>query len=179
MQERKPRPLDAEALWNYALRVLGSRAQSSGELREKLRRRAAHPSDVDAVLARLRDAQYLNDQSFAENFAAARLSGQVLGRRRVLDDLRNRRVAPTLAQSAVEKVYREVDEEALIEDWVRRKYRLAPREGLFRDDKEMAAAYRRLLRAGFRSGEVVKVLKRFSRNPDLLDQIEPPQEEPA
>ena len=38
--------------------------------------------------------------------------------------------------------------------------RLAPREGLFKEDKDLAAAYRRLLRAGFRTGEIVKVLTR-------------------
>ena len=42
----------------------------------------------------------------------------------------------------------------------------------------MASAYRRLLRAGFRSGTIVKVLKKFARDPDLLDGFEPP-EEPA
>lgn len=177
MQDRKPRPLDAEALWAYALRVLGGRAHSTGELRVKLNRRAAVPGDVEAVLGRLKDAQYLDDRSFAENFASARLSGQSLGRRRVVNDLRQRRVAPGLAEGAVEKVYGEVDEEALIEDWVRRKYRLAPRESLFQEDKDMASAYRRLLHAGFRTGEIVKVLKRFAQNPDLLDQMEPPPEE--
>ena len=40
MDERKPRHLDAEGLWNYALRALGGRAHSSGEMREKLGRRA-------------------------------------------------------------------------------------------------------------------------------------------
>lgn len=178
MEERKPRLLDAEALWGYALRCLGGRAHSSGELRQKLTRRAAHSPDVDAVLARLKDAHYLDDSAFAESFAAARLSGQSLGSRRVMNDLRHRRVAPALAKGAVEKVYREVDEEALIEAWVRRKYRLAPREGLFKDDKDMASAYRRLFHAGFRAGEISKVLKRFARNPDLLDQMEPPEEEP-
>jgi hypothetical protein len=54
---------------------------------------------------------------------------------------------------------------------------VAPRQGLFREDKDLAAAYRRLLRAGFRSGEIIRVLKRFARNPDLLDAFEPPEEE--
>ena len=176
MKERKPRLLDEEALWTYALKVLGGRAHSSGELREKLRRRAARASDVDSVLGRLKDAQYLDDQRFAEGFANARLSGRGIGRRRVENDLRVRRVSPALAQRTVEKVYSEVDEAALIEEWVRRKYRTALREGLFQDDKDWAAAYRRLLRAGFRTPEIVKVLKRFARNPELLDQAEPPEE---
>jgi len=40
----------------------------------------------------------------------------------------------------------------------------------------MASAYRRLLRAGFRSAVIVRVLKKFARDPDLLDGFEPPEE---
>ena len=40
MEERKVRRLDSGALWTYALKVLAGRAHSTGELREKLRRRA-------------------------------------------------------------------------------------------------------------------------------------------
>jgi hypothetical protein len=86
-------------------------------------------------------------------------------------------VAPALAERTVEKVYRGVDEEALIEEWIRRKYRTAAREGTLRGTEGSGAAYRRLVRAGFRSGEILKVLKRFAKNPDLLDGFEPPEEE--
>jgi regulatory protein len=148
-----------------------------GELREKLRRRAEHSGDVDDILARLKDHGYLDDRRFAEGFAAARLANDRFGPARVVQDLRQHRVAPTLAERTVKKVYEDVDQEALIEEWVRRKYRLAPREGLFQEDKDLAAAYRRLLRAGFRTGEIVKVLKRFAKDPGLLDTFEPPEEE--
>ena len=177
MEERKIRQLDGERLWAYALRILGGRAHSIGELREKLRRRAMRAEDVDDVLARLKQAGYLDDRRFAEAFAAARLSGEKFGRTRVLQDLRQRRVSPGLAETTVQKVYQDVNEEALIEEWIRRKYRLARREGLFQEEKDLASAYRRLVRAGFRSGEIIKVLKRFAKNPELLDGFEPPQEE--
>lgn len=174
--ERKPRLLDAEGLWSYALKALGGRAQSTGELREKLRRRAERAGDVDDVLARLKDHGYLDDKRFAESFATARLANDRLGRGRVIQDLRQRRVAPGVAESTVRRVYEEVDEQALIEDWIRRKYRSAPREGLFQDEKDLAAAYRRMLRAGFGAGKIVRALKKFARNPELLDGFEPPEE---
>ena len=177
MEERKIRRLDGGELWTYAVKVLAGRAHSTGEMREKLRRRAARAADVDEVLARLKDLGYLDDRRYAEAFASARLANEKLGRTRVIQDLRKRRVAPSLAERTVQRVYQDVDEEALIEDLIRRKYRLAEREGLFREDKDLAAAYRRLLRAGFRSGEIIRVLKRFARNPDLLDAFEPPEEE--
>jgi regulatory protein len=176
MPQGKIRTLDADGLWGYALRLLAGRAQSSGELREKLKRRAAHPGDVDTTIGRLKELGYLNDQRYAESFAASRLAGEKFGKTRVIQDLRQRRVAPSLAERTVEKVYQDVDEQALIEDWIRRKYRTAPREGLFADQKDLASAYRKLLRAGFRTGEIVKSLKRFAKNPDLLDGFEPPEE---
>ena len=176
MDERKARHLDSEDLWNYALRALGGRAHSTGEMREKLARRAEREEDVEGVLARLKQSRYLDDSQFAEGYAAARLSNEGFGKTRVLQDLRHRRVAPGLAEKTVHAVYQDVDEAALIEDWIRRKYRAAPRERLFQEDKDLASAYRRLLRAGFRTGEIVRVLKKFAKNPELLDSFEPPQE---
>jgi regulatory protein len=177
MAERKARTLAGEALWAYALRLLAGRAHSMGELRDKMRRRAEKAEEVDGMLARLKELGYLDDRRFAESFANARLNNDRLGRARVVRDLRQRRVAPAVAESTVAGVYRDVDERALIEEWIRRKYRLAARDGLFQEDKELAAAYRRLVRAGFRSGEILRVLKRFAKNPELLDGFEPPEEE--
>jgi regulatory protein len=176
MEERRPRRLDSAGLWNYALKVLSGRAYSTGELREKLARRAIAPGDVDGILARMKDYGYLNDRRYAETYAAARLANEKLGGARVERDLRQHRVAPALAETTVREVYRDVDEMALIEEWIRRKYRLAPRDSLFHEDKDVASAYRRLLRAGFRTAEILKALKHFARNPDLLDGLEPPEE---
>lgn len=176
MKERKRASLDAAALWEYALRVLGGRAHSTGELREKLRGKAERAADVDPTIARLKEYGYLNDRKFAESFAAARLENEGLGRTRVLADLSRRRVAPAVAQQTVGKVYQEVDEQALAEDFVRRKFRMASKLNLFQDQKQMASAYRRLVRAGFRSAAAIAVLKKFARDPDLLDEFEPPDD---
>jgi regulatory protein len=173
---KHPRKLESAELWTFALKALGGRAHSTGELREKLLRRAANAEDIEPVLGRLKDYGYLDDRRYAESYAAARLSNDKLGSARVVRDLRQRRVAPHLAENSVSHAYRDVKEEELIEDWVRRKYRLAPRESLFQQDKDLAAAYRRLLRAGFCGGDIARVLKRFARNPDLLEELEIPEE---
>jgi regulatory protein len=177
MEERRSRRLDAAALWEFALKSLAGRAHSIGELREKLRRRAERVEDIEDVVSRLKQSGYLDDSRYAESFATARLSGEKFGRSRVIRDLRQRRVAPALAERTVEKVYRDVAEEPLIEEWIRRKYRSAERENLFAEEKDLAAAYRRLVRAGFSSGEILKVLKRFAKNPGLLDGFEEPHGE--
>ncbi len=170
---RKPKPkLAASELFELAVRSLARRAQSSSELRNRLRLRAAEETAVDEVLARLREYGYLDDRRFAETFVESRLSNQGFGRTRTLNDLRSRRVAGPVADAAVEQAYKETDELKLIEEYIRRKYRAVPREALFQSDKDLASAYQRLLRAGFRGGNIVRILKKFAKNPELLDAIE-------
>jgi len=89
----KPKKLDENALWNYALRVLGQRAHSAGELKQKLAHRAQSPSVLSATLAKLREYGFTDDAKFSEAFAAVRLQNRGFGRYRVLRDLRSRRVA--------------------------------------------------------------------------------------
>jgi regulatory protein len=169
---KRPRQLSAEELFAYAVKKLSGRAASAGEMRASLAARALEAGDVDGVLARLKDYGYLNDARYAESFASARLENDGFGQSRVLRDLRQHRVAPELAASTVSKIYADKDEPALIEQFVRRKYRSADREGLFESEKELASAFRRLVRAGFSSGNSIRVLKRFAAQPELLDAME-------
>jgi len=172
MPERTPRRLDAEALWDYALRALGARAHSIGELREKLQRRAERAEDVASLLSRLKQYGYLDDRRFAEAFSAARLENEGLGRVRVLHDLRKRRVAPQVAERAVEETYRGADEIRLIEDFLRRKHRKTPLATVFAEPKNLVSAYRRLRAAGFRAGNILHVLRRLAKDPEMLDALE-------
>jgi len=172
MAKRPPQPLDREKLFNVALRALGGRAHSSGELREKLRRRAQSAEDVDAVLAKLKEAGYLDDRRFAEAYAAARLQDQGLGKMRVLRDLRRRRVAPKLAEQVTEQTYDKTNETDLIEDFLRRKYRGKQLGAFFSEEKNLAAAFRRLRYAGFAAGTSIRVLKRYANQPEVLDSLE-------
>src|SRR5438270_9441273 len=90
--------LDAEGLWDYALRTLGRRSQSSGELRTKLARRARTPQDVSATLAKLAEYGYADDVRFSESFATARLQNSSFGKFRVLRDLQAKRVPSSVAR---------------------------------------------------------------------------------
>jgi regulatory protein len=172
MPPRTPRRLDSEALFEYALRSLSARAQSIGELRQKLQRRAENSADVPPVLARLKESGYLDDRRYAESLASSRLENQGLGKARVLNDLRKRRIAPAVAEKAVSEAYKETDEIKLIEDYLRRKYRNTAFDQFLADPKNLAAAYRRLRMAGFSSGNCVRVLKRFAAEPEILDGLE-------
>lgn len=172
MAARKPKKLDSEGLWSYALRSLAGRAHSVSELREKLRRRAEKPEDTAAILARLRERGYLDDRHFAEGFAFSRLGNQGFGKHRVLRDLRQRRVAPAVAERAVREAYQDTDEVELIESFLARKYRRVPLAEFLSEPKNLASAYRRLRVAGFSSSPVIRVLKRYAAEAESLETLD-------
>ena len=171
-QPRAPKLLDEGALWAYALKALGARALSVSELRQRLQRRAQPSVEIGSVLAKLREYGYLDDQQFAGTYASARLNNQGLGKMRVLRDLRQRRVAPGIAQQAVEQTFAEVDEVALIEQYLQRKFRTVKLSEHLVEPKNLAAAYRRLRYAGFSPGNCIRVLKRFAAQADELESFE-------
>jgi len=169
MNGRSPKKLDSAKLLDYSLRLLSARAQSLGELRQKLKRRAEKAEDIDAVMLKLKEAGYLNDRRFAEGFAAARLANDGLGRMRVLRDLRQKQVAPKLAEQVVEQTFRATDETQLVEAWLERKYRGKPLSTLLADQKKLAAVFNRLRYAGFSASVSIRVLKRYAEAAEELD----------
>src|SRR5580698_8274814 len=147
-----PKPLDRNGLMTFAAQALSARALTISELREKLKRRAAEASDVDEVLARLKESGYLNDQRFADSYASWRRDDGGFGKTRVLRDLMARRVAPAVAKKASEKAFEGADEIAMIERFLERKYRGKDLGALLKEEKNLAAAYRKLRLSGFSTG---------------------------
>jgi regulatory protein len=170
----KPKKLDAEGLWNYALRALASRAHSLNELRQKLSRRADSPAALTEALQKLAEYGLTDDSKFSEAVALARLQNQGFGRFRVLNELRSKRVAPQVAESAITKVYSGTEESELIRQFLERKYRGKDLPNLLQDQKNVAAAYRRLRVAGFSSSASLAALKRYSTQ--IEDFEEPPDD---
>ncbi len=168
---KKPKPLDLNGLMNYAAQALSARAQSLGEMRTRLKRRAAKQEDVAEVLARLKQAGLMDDIRFADSFANWRRENQGLGKARVMRDLMVRRVAPAVAQKAVDRAYAEVDETGLIESFLSRKFRGKDLGELLREPKHLASAYRKLRLAGFSAGNSIGVLKRYAAEADRLAEM--------
>ena len=160
----------------YSLKLLGGRALSAGEVRQRLSRRAESESDVESVMSKLREYGYLNDSRFAESFATARLDNEGFGRGRVLRDLRQRRVAPAVAVDAVNKAYQGTDEAEQIEAFLERKYRNYDLRELLQDEKKLQSAYRRLRYAGFPSGAAIRVLKRYAAMAEQIEENSEPEE---
>jgi regulatory protein len=154
---------------NYAAQALSARALTISELREKLKRRAAEPADVDEVIARLKENGYLNDQRFAASYASWRRDDGGFGKTRVMRDLMARRVAPAVARAASEAAFEGADEVAMIERFLERKYRGKDLGALLKEEKHLASAYRKLRMSGFSTANSIKVLKRYATQAELLE----------
>jgi regulatory protein len=157
----KPRePLGEAALFEYAVGALGRRMRTERELRRLMTTRAeagdAGGVAMDAVVLRLKEMRYLSDARFAAEYTRLRKDDQKFGRRRVEQDLAAKGVARGVVQTQVGEAYAEVDELQLAREYVARKRMRRP-EG----EKEQARAMGRLMRAGFSSAMVWKLLREW------------------
>jgi regulatory protein len=171
----KPRKLAAEELYEYAVKSLSARAQSTGDLKAKLRLRAADLSDADRIVERLKDNGYLNDRRYAESFATMRVENEGFGKMRVVNDLRARRVAPDLAATAVDQAMGDKSEAEQIDAFIDRRMSSISKPGAIDDERKLAGAYRKLRRAGFSTGPVLAALRKRAAHPEVLE--DPPAEE--
>ncbi len=161
--------LNREALRNYALRALSQRALSVSELTRRLTLRAETPGDVEVVIESFRSYGYVDAQRLSEEIAEARAKGQTTGAQRVVRDLVKKRVAPAVARQAVSKAFENVDEPALIRNYLERKLRGKNMSEYLKEPKNLASLYRKLRVAGFSSPSSIRVLKEFSSRADELE----------
>lgn len=169
---RVPRKLSAEPLYEFALRALGRRSHTKAELETKLASRCADERDVPAVLERLVAHGYLNDERVAESHATIRRDYALLGRKRVLQELRKRGVSEATAEDSVAEAYREANETELARDFLRRK--LGSRFGSdpISDRKELGRLFRALARAGFGAAAITAALAQVSGDSEWLESLE-------
>jgi regulatory protein len=167
---KRPRKLASEELFEYAVACLGRRGFSVDELRARLRMRAAAVSDVDTSISRLKEIGYLDDKRFAESYALNRAENDGFGRRRVLSDLRARRVSPAVAESVVSHVFEDRNEAEQIEAFIDRRMPSLRAGGKIEDERQLARAWRRLRHAGFSSGASLTALKKLAARPEAIEE---------
>jgi regulatory protein len=168
--QKRPRKLASEELFEYAVKCLGARAYSTGDLLSKLKLRAAVPADAVTTIDRLKNIGYLNDQRFAQSYATARVENEGFGRIRVLHDLRAHKVSGDMAEDAVEHALGGRSEAEWIDAFIERRMPSLAAAGPVDDDRKLAAAYRKLRRAGFSSGSILRALKSLAARPESLEE---------
>ena len=137
-----------------ALTMLSRRELSEAQIRTRLARKQFPNDDIDAAVERLRQDGTLNDRRVA--LAAARLESAIRhrGRARVIQKLRTLGIAGDVVESAVNEVFEEVDEGALLDRAFERRLRgQAPKD---LDEKGRARIVRGLAAQGFTIGDILK-----------------------
>jgi regulatory protein len=130
-----------------AVKLLAAKPRSIAELREKLATvQGANKATVEAVISRLSEYGYLDDERFAFSYASLKVKQRPVGRRRLERDLKLKKVESTVADEALELVYSETSEESLIDRAIEKRVRL---RGKPTNRKESKSLFDYLLRQGF------------------------------
>lgn len=164
----KPRaPLNEAGLYDYALKALGRQMRTTADLRRLMQPRAepGEPGEsaINAVIARLNQSGYLDDQSFAETYARLRKENEKFGQRRVQQDLRHKGVPTNLIATTLETTYARTNEETLARQYLSRK-RIAKPES----PKDTARVLRRLVAAGFTTSVIYRILRQWNVSEESL-----------
>jgi len=168
---------DESELYQYALGALARRMRSVAEMKRLLRQRVEIETEigrtlVELVTRRLKDQGYLNDAKYAAAYSAFRSDNEKFGRRRVSTDLKVKGVVGEVLDKAIESVYEEVDEEKQAREYLRRKRVKKPQ-----DKKQAARVFRQLMRAGFGSKTIFKILKKWDVDDEVLEALESESQE--
>ena len=167
MAFRQGKSHDESSLYEYAIGALARRMRSVAELKRLMRRRVREEENgelmIDCVIARLKEQKYLNDSAYAAAYTSYRKDNEKLGKMRVISDLKARGVHSEVIDKAVTAAYGGTLEEELARQYLRRK-RLKKPEA----PKEVARVFRSLLRAGFTSRTIFKLLKKWDVDDEVL-----------
>jgi regulatory protein len=141
-----------------AYRLLAVRDRSERELRTKLTGKGFEKIETEAVLAKLREQGYLNDASFAGQWAWNLAVNRLQGDLRIELSLRDKGISEALAREALARARREIGEEEalgrLIEGYLKGRKLSAL------DEKEKRRLMQRLMGRGFPAGLIYGVIKK-------------------
>jgi regulatory protein len=143
--------------YTTALTLLSRRELSTKQLRERLARKHFDERDIDRVVERLVNDRALDDRRVAFACARTQASTKGYGRRRVLQRVQQLGVSADIARLAVDDVFGEMDEVALLDAAIEKRLRGSPVTGL--DAKGKARLVRHLVARGFEPSQVYARLR--------------------
>ena len=143
--------------YTLALTLLSARELSETQLRARLKRKEFDAAAIDEVVARLKEDRTLDDRRVA--LALARMESAIKhrGRSRVVQKIRQAGINSDTAEDAVQEVFEEVDENALLDRALER--RLRGKTARVLDEKGRARVVRGLVAQGFRLEAILKKMK--------------------
>jgi regulatory protein len=140
------------------LKLLARRELSVADLRARLVDREHSTDDVEAAIDRLLESGALDDRRVARAYArtASKIKGR--GRLRVVRELQAMGIARDIVAEAVDDVFGDIDERAMIDRAVQKKLRGGRKPSTV---QERARIYQFLMRQGFTPAAVSAALRRL------------------
>lgn len=146
----------SEKAIRYAYRLLAARSLSEKEFRTKLRGKGFGNPIVEAVAARFKELGYLNDASYALQWARTLAVNKLWGNRRIETSLKGKGLSRELTQEAITLAREEITErEAVIKllGHKGKRQSIAPK-----DNKEKRRLMQSLMGKGFPPGLIFEIL---------------------
>jgi regulatory protein len=146
----------AQSAYVNALKLLGRRELSESQVRQRLARKGHAEEDIEAAVARLKAERAIDDLRVAAAIARTETAVKRRGRLRVRRQIEQAGIAPAVARQALDAVFDEVDDDALLQAAIGRRLR---GDRLIQDDREFQRLYRYLVSQGFEADRVLGALK--------------------
>lgn len=121
-----------------------------------MKRDSAKPELIEDCIRRLKEMGYVNDDTFAHNYASSRVRTKPVGRARLARELAMKKVAPNRISEALDVVFGEVAEETLIDQAIERRIRTRGRPCDRAASKRM---FDHLARLGFEYDLIIRKLR--------------------
>ena len=153
--------LDLEAAKQKAFRLLSLRPHSEKELEKKLREKGFPAVVIKETLEKLHDLKYLNDASFASQWARNLVVNKLWGNKKITSSLREKGLTADLIDSSIEQAREELPEEEAIEIIIKKK--AAKRKTSALDFKEKRKIFQALMGRGFPPGLILNKLGRMKK----------------
>ncbi len=153
--------LDLEAAKQKAFRLLSLRPHSEKELEKKLREKGFPAVVIKETLEKLHDLKYLNDASFASQWARNLVVNKLWGNKKITSSLREKGLTADLIDSSIEQAREELPEEEAIEIIIKKK--AAKRKTSALDFKEKRKIFQSLMGRGFPPGLILNKLGRMKK----------------
>src|SRR5664279_4397053 len=169
--KRTEKIYDEAMLYEYAVGALGRKMRTVAELKRLMRERVKTQYDgqllVEVVIAKLKEQKYLNDTNYAESYSRFRKENEKFGRLRVVQDLKAKGVHDDIIEKTVGAAYQDIDEEQLAREYLQRKRISKPVT-----QRDAAKIFRGLMRAGFASRVIFRILKMWDVDDETITALE-------
>ncbi len=170
--QRTQKIYDEEMLYEYAVGALGRKMRTVAELKRLMRERVKQQGEigqllVEVVVAKLKEQKYLNDTNYAESYSRFRKENEKFGRQRVVQDLKAKGVHGDIIEKTVGAAYADVNEEQLAREYLQRKRLRKPET-----QRDAAKVFRTLVRAGFASKVIFRILKTWNVDDETITALE-------